>query len=389
MIGLVKNEIIKLWYRKKFLIAIMTLLIVTIGIFILINNDSGDRKVKKVQSNIVELQKREKLASSSEKKELQKRIEDSQSHINYYHEDLKNPNAYWKQKAKEDIYKDKQSLKSNDTSIQSLEKEKMKLDILSKQYLLDNNIKPSSAINTGSGEVFIVYLGVFGIFVIFLVSVIFTADIVSSEFSPAYIKSILSRPVSKFNIILSKGLAATISSFLAISIIEITIFAVLGFVYGFSGYKEPVTIYPKFNYSDVVLSSIDKYISPILNTGYIMPQYKFILEVIMFQIIFIAASVCVCLMISTILKNNSAAVGACIILQVMFIILTNLRSAGSSIVPIFFSYGDASQIIDRQFIMKTGACYMDVYKATLILIIWIIASIIISKVVFNKKDILV
>ncbi|AKN34076.1 hypothetical protein Ccar_00060 [Clostridium carboxidivorans P7] len=287
------------------------------------------------------------------------------------------------------MYKDKQNLNSNDVSIQSLEKEKMKLDISSKQYLLDNNIRPSSAIKPGSGELFSVYLEVFGIFVIFLVSVIFTADIVSSEFSPDYIKSTLSRPVSKFNIILSKGLAAIISVFLVINIIEIIIFIVLGFVYGFSGYKEPVPIYPKFNYSDVIFSSIDKHISPILNTGYIMPQYKFILEVIMFQIIFIAASVCVCLMISTILKNNSAAVGACIILQGMFIILTNLRNAGSSIVPIFFSYGDAAEIINRQFIMKTGACYMDVYKAALILIIWIIASVIISKFVFNKKDILI
>ncbi|NMM61309.1 ABC transporter permease subunit [Clostridium sp. P21] len=389
MVGLVKNEIIKVWYRKKFLIAIMALLIVTIGMFILIINDSGDKKIKKIRSDIVELQKREKSASSNEKKDLQKRIEDSQSHIDYYNEDLKNPNTYWKQKAKEDIYKDKQSLKSNDTSIQSLEKEKMKLDILSKQYLLDNNIRPSSAIKPGSGELFTVYLDVFGIFVIFLVSTIFTADIVSSEFSPAYIKSILSRPVSKFNIILSKGLAAAISSFLVISIIEIVIFTVLGFVYGFSGYKEPVPIYPKFNYSDVILPSIDKHISPILNTGYIMPQYKFILEVIMFQIIFIAASVCVCLMISTILKSNSAAVGTCTILQITFVIFTNLRNAGSAIIPIFFSYGDVSEIIDRQFIMKTGACYMDIYKAALILIIWIIASIIISKIVFNKKDILI
>lgn len=389
MIGLVKNEIIKLWYRKKFLIAIMALLIVTIGMFILINNDSGDRKVKKIQSNIVELQKREKSASPNEKKDLQKRIEDAQSHINYYNEDLKNPNTYWKEKAKEDIYKDKQNLNSNDVSIQSLEKEKIKLDISSKEYLLDNNIRPSSAIKAGSGELFTVYLDVFGIFVIFLVSIIFAADIVSSEFSPAYIKSILSRPVSKFNIILSKGLAAIISSFLVISIVEIIIFTVLGFVYGFSGYKEPVTIYPKFNYSDVILSSMDKHISAVVNTGYIMPYYKFILEVMAFQIIFIVASVCVCLMISNILKSNSAAVGTCAILQITFVILTNLRNAGSAIVPIFFSYGDASEIIDRQFIMKTGACYMDIYKAALILIIWIIASIIISKIVFNKKDILV
>jgi ABC-2 type transport system permease protein len=389
MIGLVKNEIIKLWYRKKFLIAIMALLIVTIGMFILINNDSGDRKVKKTQSYIIDLQKQENAAASNEKKDLQKRIEDLQSQINYYNEDLKNPNTYWKQKAKEDIYKDKQNLKSNDISIQSLDIEKNKLDISSKEYLLNNNIRPSSDIKPGAGELFNIYLEVFGMLIIFLIAIIFTADIVSSEFSPAYIKSIISRPISKFKIILSKGLAAAISSFLVISIMEIIIFIVLGLLDGFSGYKEPVTIYPKFNYSDVILSNVNKHISAAANTGYIMPYYKFILEVIVFQIIFIAASVCVCLMISAIIRSNSAAVGACAILQIIFLIFTHAIDVGRCIIPIFFSYGDASEIINRQFIMKTGACYMDVYKAVLILIIWIIASIIISKVVFNKKDILV
>ncbi|KEO83868.1 ABC transporter permease [Tumebacillus flagellatus] len=117
------------------------------------------------------------------------------------------------------------------------QKKIMQLQVEQQKYYLDRNINPKATGATTFTRFFMQY-GV-SLFLPLLVIVIAT-DIVSSEHSEGTIKLLLTRPVKRWKILLSKYLTLLIYTTLTVMITMVACYAISGLFFGFQGWDAPM-----------------------------------------------------------------------------------------------------------------------------------------------------
>ena len=387
--GLVKNELIKLYYRKKILIASVILIFISVCIFVSVNFFSGEKKLKNISNQIEVLKNKESKATSPrEKEKLSLNINQLQIMVMDYEDEVNKPSDYWKEKAKSKISQLKQFYDSDEIDIDPIRKENTYNDILLYQYALENDIKPSSSFTLSQCDFMVFYINVIGSIFIFIIICIIASDIISSEFSPSTIKMMMLKPIRPFTIVLSKFFAAFISSFAIIFGIELLSFILSGFAFGFTSMKYPIIIHPNFGKSEIFNPVFEKYISLIPNTSYIMPAYKFFILCILLQVIFIAVVTAFCIFISSLFKSNGTAISISTILGIASFVLLKTNKLSAIAPYLFTSYGDVASIVNKDFILSTGAYKATFSFAIVILFMWLFFSLVLSYIAFNKKDLI-
>lgn len=369
---IIKNEIIKIFYRKKFLICSIILLLVAAFSVLAVNSENGERGLRKDKSIEQYYKDQKKLVKDKAKiAEIQTHIDNVDKMVKDYEFQKTHPLA-WKDTLKKDV---KLMESVNDSKLDDAKKEQRKSEITYKKYLLENNIKPVSSIKATGYVLFNDYSLIldYGMIVIFLVAVFMTVDSVSSEYAPPTLKLLLLRPVTKTKLLLGKFLACAISSSALVVIFNLIFFLFGEIVYGFDSFKYPVSIGPEFKHSSIQNMDLHKFISVIPGTSSIMPLYKFLIEFMILQIIFIIAATSFCILISTLIKSNAAATSTAILFGVAYMILSKIPALSdkSDIMPAFFiALGSSVSIITRRIVQDTGAYYINTLSASLIMIAW-------------------
>ncbi|WP_406542547.1 ABC transporter permease [Clostridium ljungdahlii] len=333
---IIKNEIIKIFYRKKFLICSIILLLVAAFSVLAVNSENGERGLRKDKSIEQYYKDQKKLVKDKAKiAEIQTHIDNVDKMVKDYEFQKTHPLA-WKDTLKKDV---KLMESVNDSKLDDAKKEQRKSEITYKKYLLENNIKPVSSIKATGYVLFNDYSLIldYGMIVIFLVAVFMTVDSVSSEYAPPTLKLLLLRPVTKTKLLLGKFLACAISSSALVVIFNLIFFLFGEIVYGFDSFKYPVSIGPEFKHSSIQNMDLHKFISVIPGTSSIMPLYKFLIEFMILQIIFIIAATSFCILISTLIKSNAAATSTAILFGVAYMILSKIPALSdkSDIMPAF------------------------------------------------------
>jgi ABC-2 type transport system permease protein len=112
-----------------------------------------------------------------------------------------------------------------------------KFEIERLQYHLDRNVDPDAI----SGPLFARGFANFGSWLLLhLLSIVFAADIVSSEFSQGTIKLLLTRPVGRSRILASKLVALLLAIGLTVLVGGVVAYLFGGFAYGYRGWGAPV-----------------------------------------------------------------------------------------------------------------------------------------------------
>jgi ABC-2 type transport system permease protein len=385
---IIKNEIIKIFHRKKFLICSIILLVVALFSVLAVNSENGERGLQKDKS-IEQYYKDQKKSVTDKAKlaEIQTHIDGLDRMIKDYEFEKTHPLA-WKDTLKKDV---KLMESTDESKMEDPRKEQIKSDITYKKYLLENDIKPISDIKATGYVLFTDYSLIleYGMIVIFLVAVFMTVDSVSSEYAPPTLKLLLLRPVTKTKLLLGKFLACAISSSALVVIFNLIFFLFGEIVYGFDSYKYPVRIGPAFKYSSIQNMDLHKFISVISGTSSIMPLYKFLIEFMILQIIFIIAATSFCILISTLIKNNAAAASIAILFGVAYMILSKIPALSdmSDIMTAFFiALGSSGSIITRRIVQDTGAYYINTLSASLIMIAWSILFLGLSTIIAEKRE---
>lgn len=141
------------------------------------------------------------------KQKIDEQILQSQAYIDNLKISMKSTD--WKKDVKNQLDKLKKSMKEA-TDLSLLDsKEYYREQILEYEYCLKKNIKPYTLWQINNWTVMNIFLGLI-IFLLPFIVFIFASDIMSNEISQKTISLLVTRPISRFKIALSKFISATI-----------------------------------------------------------------------------------------------------------------------------------------------------------------------------------
>lgn len=239
------------------------------------------------------------------------------------------------------------------------------------QYYLDRDVNPSTpdAITFTRGFM----SGSVTLFYPLLVLAI-ASDLVSGERTTGTIKMLLTRPVRRWKILLSKILAMTLYVSLTVVASFVLCYLISGAFFGYTGWDAPV-----FTGFDVSGSQVDS------TNVHAIPQWQYMIMqggLIWFSSMTVAL---LALMVSVLLRGTAASIVTMMAAVITGTILGNMASSWNS-AKYFFSVN-----LDLTIYMNGSPppiAGMSLPFSLAVLAVWAVASVIVSFLVFTKQDIL-
>ncbi|MDF2947110.1 MAG: transporter permease [Bacillales bacterium] len=247
----------------------------------------------------------------------------------------------------------------------------LEIKIKQQQYYLDNDINPNEPGAPTFTRTFIE--NAVSLFIPLLVMVV-SIDIVSSERSDGTIKALLTRPINRWKILLSKYLAVLLFSAVVVFLVCFLSILISGIFFSFRGWEAPILTGFKFDNGQLITSDVTT-----------IPQWLYLLRVIG-----IAWFVSICIssisfMVSVIVRNTAAAMGIMLAALIAGSILVGFASTWEGAKYIFSVHLQLTDYISGQMPMISD---VTLGYAILILSLWSIAAVFISFYTFIKQDIL-
>lgn len=250
--NLVKNEIKKIILSKKYIIAMSIFLILYSGVTFLICRDTMNLKpeilLNKNKTYMEYLKKEKKSGGASQKRkaEIDNTITEIEMHNESLRFEVKNKNINWR----------KRLIKQNkDLNKQlNLEREKDNVrkvatynqEVKTNEYYLKHNIEPTLNYEITAFNIMPKVNIFVGLLIISVIIAIIVSDSVSGEFNSSTIKLLLTKPVSREQVLFSKFLASIITCVLSFMIVKVLVFIILGMVFKFGSFKEPIVFYSNY-----------------------------------------------------------------------------------------------------------------------------------------------
>lgn len=326
LFNLVHNEMIKM-IRKKRLLVITLILIVLIPIFTY-------AQYRTLQNTI------QNIGSSNWKVVLQQQIVDQQNRL----ASSRVPQEY---------------------------KKLIQLNIKQQQYYLDHNINP----NAPGAPTFVrgfVEQSV-SLFLPLLV-IILAADIVSSEHSLGTIKLLLTRPVKRWKVLLSKYIALILNISLVITITILLCYLISGIIFGYRGWTFPVISGFRSQGEQLVTDYV-----------HLLPQWQYILMaygLAWFTCIVVGT---LSFMVSVLMKNTASSMGIMLAALISGSLLEQVAHYWPALKYSAFTHLRLTNYLSGDPSLIPG---MSLPFSLTVLSIWTIVSLIISFVTFTRQDVL-
>jgi ABC-2 type transport system permease protein len=322
--NLVYNEAEKI-YRKKRIVVVMLILAILIPIFVY-------AQYREVQTTI------KRLGTSDWKVSLQQQIVDSQNRL-------------------------------NNSRLPEEWKDWLKVKIEQQQYYLDHNINPIAPGAPTFVRLFIEQ-GI-TLFIPLLVMIV-AIDIVSGERSDGTMKMLLTRPIRRWKILLSKYVTMLLFISLILLFVGVLSYILSGIVFGYSGWNLPVLT--------GFITEKDT-----LNTNFVhlIPQWQYI--VMAYGLAWFVAVVVgtISFMVSVLIRNTPAGMGVMLAALIAGNILSNFATSWEGAKYIFSVNLSLTDYLSGQLPALPG---LSMSFSLLNLTIWAVVSLIIAFAVFTKQD---
>lgn len=399
MVTLIRNEIIKLMQRRKTLV-VTGLFILFVGFIAFASYKTSEsmkewnkpeRRIQSEQENIAHLNqmKNDVNISEEEKLRLNEEIKQANLRIEEIKKEQSSGKKDWRVTLKKDIKQIEEKI--NNAHIDNEEKERLKIDLMTKKYLLDKDIEPEYNSYDVTATKFIRDLfNILGVIFLAVGITIFSSDMVSGEYTPPTMKFLLTQPVSRGKILLSKFIALILSSSIIIVLIEIIAFLVVGLIFSFGNMDYPVAVGSRFVYDNAIANDMgQKVLKMVSGSTIIIPMWKYLIEMFLFQILFIIASAAFAFLLSTIVGSSMVSMAINIVLIIAFTMFQSIPYVSKYVHYIFSTFGDPSMVLSGRIATQFNNPNITLGFVIGVLVIWTIVSYVISHVVFTKKDILI
>lgn len=393
MLLLIKNELIKLNLRKKLLIC--TIILFAIGTLMIGGSallkkfNSPENTIKILEKN-VEFQKEElkkEGISEAEKNKIQNSIYQIELSI----QNLKNESAMskgdWKEPLKKIISTQEEELNNIPEDDRSM-KETIYTNLITNKYCLEHNIRPIMGMDFSGFTLLDGFINTIGGLLLAIIAAIIAGDIVSSEYTPPTLKILLTKPVSRIKVLLSKYFAAIIGTLSIVLVIELFVFLIGGAIYGFGNAMAPKsmgTLFESFNN----LVTGQSQIVPVFKSTYLVPAINFLVLQLFYQLLFIIATISFCFMLSTIFKTSSLSTALSFIIPIVFSIISVIPYVKKIAPLLYMNYGNPATVVNGYIAQNLGYSFITPLTSALILLLWIGITLTISIYNFKRKDLLI
>lgn len=247
----------------------------------------------------------------------------------------------------------------------------LKVEIKRLQYALDKNVDPTSPNGVTFTRDF--FKNAIGLFLPLMVAVV-AADIVSSEQSTGTIKILLTRPVRRWKILMSKLITLTLFISLIILMTGLLCYAISGLVFGYGGWTMPVLT--GFQVSGTELSTAN---------AHVVDQWLYLLMEMSLGWFSCFVVGCLSLMVSVLVRSTAAGMGIMLATLIAGTILTNMVSSWESAKYLFMVNLETVTFLSGTLPPVPG---LTLPFSLAVLGAWALAALAVSFRVFTKRDIL-
>ncbi|WP_429309858.1 ABC transporter permease subunit [Paenibacillus mucilaginosus] len=239
------------------------------------------------------------------------------------------------------------------------------------QYYLDKDVNPAEPNGVTFTREFV--KNAVGLFIPLMVMVI-AADMVSGEHTGGTIKLLLTRPVQRWKILLSKLLALVLFTSFVVIATGALCYLISGVVFGYGGWDMPI-----FFGFQVVGTEVD--------FSFVRPVEQWLYLIMEFGLVWYSALVValMTLMVSVLVRSTAAGMGIMLAVLISGTILTNMVSSWETARYLF--------MVNLNLTMYLSGALPPIKGMTLpfslgVLTVWGLLSVIVSFTVFTKKDVL-
>lgn len=325
MINLVRNEMLKI-VRKKRILVVAGIIAVLVALFTYAQFSEIERRL-------------ERFGDVDWRTTLQQQIIDTQNRI-------------------------------TSSGISDEWKSQLQLRIQQQQYYLDKDINP---IEPGAPT----FMRTFAehsitLFLPLMVMVV-AADIVSSERSAGTVKLLLTRPVKRWKILMSKYIALILSVSVIVVLFGVLSYLISGIIFGYQGWTAPIITGFSSEGSELNTAAVQ-----------MIPQWHYLLmefSLVWFVALIVAT---ITFMLSVLIRNTPAGMGVMLAALISGAILSNMVSSWESAKYLFMINLNLTAYLSGQAPPIEG---MTLAFSLMVLTVWGLAALVVSFTVFIKQDI--
>ncbi len=379
------QELKRVIIKKKISIIVILMIIIAFGIINISKTKTLQVQIQQYET-LLNTQKSasDKAGTELKKAEFSKDIASTEKEIADTKEKLNAINNYDKSKLNEQIKK-----LENENNI----KNEYKISQL--KYEKQHNIEKNQLIPKGMYAT-MATLDIFIPAFLLIIMIVFLSDIVAGEYTPNTIKFLITKPISRKKIIISKFIVSIILSASTIVISTIIFMLEAGIYLGFSDYRIPFDVGAKYVLDkSLPLTSLTSQMKYVSGSRMLIPIWSSIVQLVLITIIVSMAIISIIILISTVCKSSLISALTNFILiggtaSSYFIIFqgSKLLSAKYGVILKFFPIpymidsidilsGDISVILTSS--INTGFVSM-------ICLAWILIMMFLSTFVFATRD---
>lgn len=246
----------------------------------------------------------------------------------------------------------------------------LKVRIDQSQYYLDHDINPQEP---GAPTFLRVFLDNSIQLLLPLMVMIVSADLVSSERSLGTIKLLLTRPIKRWKILMSKYLTLILTISLILLIFGLFSYLISGLFFGYAGWRAPI----------LTGFTVD---SGELNTAnvHLVPQWQYLLMIFGLGWFVSLVVGTLSFMLSVLIRSTAAGMGVMLAFLISGTIISSIASSWESAKYLFMVNLRLTDYLQGNIPPIEG---MSLPFSLTVLAIWGLAGFIISFVAFTKRDI--
>ncbi|MFJ5623725.1 ABC transporter permease [Peribacillus loiseleuriae] len=249
-------------------------------------------------------------------------------------------------------------------------REQIQVSVQQLQFYLDQDINPSEP-----GAVTFVRMFIENstdLFIPLLIMIV-ASDLVSSEHTLGSVKLLLTRPVKRWRILLSKYMTLLLATSLIVAVTGLLSYVISGIVFGYHGWNAPIITGFVVDGGNVDTSSIR-----------LISQWKFLL--MDFGLVWFVAVVVgtLAFMLSVLIRSTAASMGVMLASLVSGAILNNMVSSWESAKYLFMVNLKLTNYLNGVAPPITG---MTLLSSMSVLLIWWAAALVLSFFVFTRQDV--
>lgn len=377
MYNLIKFEFKKFFSKKKNLLSIFIFIIITTIFSILnIQLDSNYNRnkssmiafsIESIENALLKLNSESEKNENSKIEQIKKSYETELLLLNKQYNAIVSDNQI--EELEYQIQLDNLLLTNikNNMVITEISENELQDRINLNNILLDNNITPiNTNWNMSSLNFFKIFLNGNSMLIIIILIIILTSDIVSSESENKTFYLLLTQPISKTKVILSKIISSILILLSTIGSILLIISLFLGFSQGFGDLNYPVKIVINDNIEYIKLG---KYLIYLIS--------NFITLIIFITILSI--------FISTLCKQSLSSFSLTIIITISNYIIVNNGMLNNLAHLIPFTYINLSSVLQGDLIKIYNNNSINSVNMTYVLIFYSLILFVMSLFIFNKR----